>query len=73
MKNTYLVDQNSGPFKSIQEAIDTARPFSQIKISPGIYIENLFIAKNGLTLMPKNENNDVTIISVKGPTISIEL
>jgi len=73
MKNIYLVDQNSGPFKTIQEAIDTAKPFSQIKISPGIYIENLIITKNGLTIMSKNEINDVTIISVKRPTISIDL
>lgn len=52
MKKTYIVDQKSGPFKTIQAAIDKVEAGSQIKINEGIYIENLVIKKPGLTIMP---------------------
>ena len=37
------VDKQTGPYRSIQEAIDAAMPNSLIKITEGFYEENLYI------------------------------
>ena len=37
------MDAELGPYKSIQEAIDSANPGSIIKVAPGLYADNLII------------------------------
>lgn len=43
LKATYIVDAESGPYKTIQEAIGAAEPGSVIKVAPGLYSDNLII------------------------------
>ena len=43
------------------------------KIAAGIYIENLVIKTPDLTLMSRNDDYDVTVISIMNPTIFIDL
>jgi pectin methylesterase-like acyl-CoA thioesterase len=43
MKNTYIVNKNTGPFKTIQQALDIALENSIIRVGSGIYTENLLI------------------------------
>ena len=38
-----ILDAESGPYKTIQEAIDAAEPGSVIKVAPGLYSDNLTI------------------------------
>lgn len=44
-----------------------------IKIAPGIYIESLVINIPDLTLMAKNDESDVSVISISNATITINL
>lgn len=37
------IDSESGPYKTIQEAINAAEPGSTIKIAPGLYNDNIYI------------------------------
>lgn len=45
MFSYYLMnkDPENGPYKTIQEAINAANPGGVIKISPGLYSDNLVI------------------------------
>ncbi len=42
-------------------------------ITKGLYYENIFVTKDNLTLMSKDEHDDVFIIASKNPTITILL
>lgn len=48
----YVVNQEQGPHKSIQAAINAAEPGSVIKIDPGLYQESIMIDKPNLRLEP---------------------
>jgi len=71
LKATYIVDAESGPFKTIQEAIDAAEPGSVIKIAPGLYSTNILINKNGLRLEPKEKVGDIIVVVSSKPAITI--
>lgn len=43
LKATYIVDAESGPYKTIQEAVEAADQGSVIKVAPGLYSDNLII------------------------------
>lgn len=47
-----VIDPLKGPFKTIQEGIDQAKPGSTIKIKKGNYLENLMISTENITLKP---------------------
>ena len=70
---TYVVDQEEGPYKTIQAAIDEAKPNSTIKISSGLYKENLVITKSSLKIESKDFNPDVYIMGNKGPAVYIDI
>lgn len=70
---TYVVDQEEGPYKTIQQAIDDAKPNSTIKISSGLYKENLVITKSSLKIESKDFNPDVYIMGNKGPAVMIDI
>ena len=43
-KNEFvIIDSESGPYKTIQEAVEQAEPGSIIKIAPGLYSDNIYI------------------------------
>ena len=46
---------------------------SEIQISSGIYLENLTITKPNITLMAKNENQNIMVISINNPTLVVDL
>lgn len=57
-----IVDSESGPYKTIQEAIDKAEANTVIKIAPGLYSSNIVINKPGLRLEPKDKVGDIIIV-----------
>ncbi|KRX06051.1 Pectin lyase fold/virulence factor [Pseudocohnilembus persalinus] len=59
--------------KTIQEAIDIAQEGGIIKISPGLYKENIYINKPGLRLEPKEKTGDIIIFAQKSAAITIDL
>lgn len=69
----YFIDSESGPYKTIQEAIREAEPGSIIKIAPGLYSTNIVIDKNGLRLEPKEKVGDIIIVVSSSPAITINL
>ena len=72
-KKLLIVDQQKGPFKRIQDALDNAVPNSRIKIETGIYRENLIIKTPNIFLEKKRKESEVFILGLNGPTIIIDL
>ncbi|CAK85226.1 unnamed protein product (macronuclear) [Paramecium tetraurelia] len=73
LKQQLIVDSESGPYKTIQEAIDKAEPNTVIKIAAGLYSSNILINKPGLRLEPKDKNGDIIIVVSSKPTILVDL
>ncbi|KAL4497849.1 hypothetical protein ABPG72_000604 [Tetrahymena utriculariae] len=71
--HNFIVDSESGPYKTIQEAIDAAEPGSTIKIAPGLYNDNIYINKPDLTLEPKEKVGDIILVVQNKPAIRINL
>ena len=70
------VDRDSNDpndYKSIGEAIDSAKENSIIHIAAGTYAESLVIMTPGLTLEPLEEDGKVILISTKKPCFKIQL
>lgn len=53
------------PGDSIQTALDNAASGDVIILKPGIYTENIIVAKDGLTIQSESGNPDDTIITAK--------
>lgn len=70
---TYVVDSEEGPYKTIQSAIDDAKPNSTIKITSGLYKENIVIREPSLKIESKDFNPDVYIMGNKGPAVLIDI
>lgn len=62
LKAPYIVDSESGPYKTIQEAVQAAEPGSIIRIAPGLYSSNIRIDKAGLRLEPKEKVGDIIVV-----------
>ena len=74
IKISYIVDQQFGPYKSIQAAINDAKPDSVIKVNSGLYKENLEIKKPGLKILTKDFTSEVYVMGSKSaPTVLINL
>lgn len=74
IKISYIVDQQFGPYKTIQEAIKDAKPDSVIKVNSGLYKENLVVKKPGLKILTKDFTSEVYIMgNKKKPTVHIDL
>jgi len=71
IKMSYIVDQEQGPYFTIQSAIDIAKDGSIIKINTGLYKENLVIRGKSLSLESRDLNSEVYILGSKGPTLYI--
>lgn len=69
----YVVDPLLGPFKTINSAIQEAEPNSVIKISAGLYTENIKIKNKSLRLEPKDKVTDVIIVVNGGPVFYIDI
>lgn len=67
------LDQKKGPFKSIAEALEVANPGNVIKISPGVYTENIVISKPNLRFEPNERNGDIILLVEQGPALLIDL
>ena len=68
----YIVDPILGPYKTINSAIAEAQPNSVIKVSAGLYTENIRIINKSLRLEPKDKVTDVIIVVNGGPVIYID-
>ncbi|CAD8139625.1 unnamed protein product [Paramecium pentaurelia] len=73
LKQQLIVDSESGPYKTIQEAIDRAEPNTVIKIAPGLYSSNIVINKPGLRLEPKEKVGDIILVVSSQPTVLVDL
>ena len=71
-KEDYVVDPVSGPFFKIQDAIDQAKDDTIIKISSGLYKENLRITNKSISIQAREVDSEVTIHGNEGPTILIQ-
>lgn len=77
IKVSYLVGKaekgdNQIIFEKIQDAINKANNDSVIKISHGLYKENLVIKNKILKLEAKDTNSEVYILGEGGPALTIE-
>ncbi|EGR29591.1 hypothetical protein IMG5_152750 [Ichthyophthirius multifiliis] len=66
-------DPEQGPYKTIQEAINEAQIGSIIKISPGLYSDNIYINKPNLIIESKEKVGDIIIIIENKPAIIVDL
>lgn len=73
MKRTYLVGNEKGSYKRIQEAIDDAKNDSIIKISPGVYKENLVIVNKSLKLERKDISSEIYILGENEPALTVDV
>src|SRR3990167_3932531 len=75
IKSSYLVEKDSkrpDAFKDIQTAINEAKSDSIIKISQGLYKENLVIRNKSIKLEAKDLGSEVYILGENGPAILID-
>ena len=72
-KVSYVVDKETGPYFTIQSAIDAADFGGLIQINRGLYIENLRIKNKSLTIEAKDVDSEVYIMGFSGPTVLVEL
>jgi F-box protein 11 len=75
LKMSFLVDPNGDGTscnKKIQDAIDKAQSDSVIKISHGLYKENLVIKNKALKLEAKDMNSEVYILGENGPSLLVD-
>lgn len=70
-KNVIVVDP-LGEYNTIQKAIDDAKPFTTIKIKPGVYRESLVVSKPFLDIDSENHNEPAIIISSNKPCLLVE-
>jgi hypothetical protein len=70
---SYVVDQIDGPFKTIQSAIDEGGAQATIKVSPGLYKENIMVTKPGMKIEAKDINSDVYVMGNRGPAVYINI
>ena len=64
--------KNDIMYHTIQSAIDVAMNDSVIKISHGLYIENLVIKDKVLKLEAKDTNSEVYILGQDGPALTVD-
>ena len=69
-ENIIIVDQNS-EIKTIQMAIDSAKPKTTIKIKKGIYRESLVIKTPYLDIESEDPVDQAIIISNNKPTLKV--
>lgn len=70
--NVIIVDQKSGGYTTIQKAIDDAKPYTTIKVKPGIYRESLVISTPFIEIESENPNEQAIVISTNKPTLKVE-
>jgi hypothetical protein len=70
--NVIVVDQKSNEYNTIQKALDSAKPYTTIKIKPGIYRESLIVTTPFLDIESDDKLQQAIIISTNKPTIRIE-
>jgi F-box protein 11 len=69
---TLEVDQDDGPYFTIQSAIDNAKPNTSIQVHSGIYKESLIIREPSIKIESKDYRPDVYIMGQKGPALIID-
>lgn len=70
-KNVIVVDP-LGEYNTIQKAIDDAKPFTTIKIKPGVYRESLVVTKPFLDIDSENHSEPAIIISSNKPCLLVD-
>lgn len=68
-----IVDPENGPCRTIQQAIDISKPNSIIRVSSGLYRENLIIRIAPLRIEAKDASAEIYIMGIKGPTIYVDI
>lgn len=68
-----LVDQQNGPIRTIEEALDLAKPHSDIYLAEGIYTISKPITIPGLIFDRKDHEHKVYIVGNDGPVCNVVL
>jgi hypothetical protein len=66
-KQTVLVDPITGPYYTLEEAIQAVDPFTTIYLAEGSYTCKIAITKPGLIIEKKDKEKDVFITGCNGP------
>jgi len=72
----YIVDQENGPFFSINEALQAATPGATILVNSGLYVESLIVRVPNVTLIPATlsaKDNIIILGDESQPTIDINI
>jgi len=72
-RQTVLVDPKSGPYYTLEEAIEKVDSFTTIYLAEGSYTCKIAITKPGLVIEKKDKEKDVFIVGCNGPVCKIEL
>ena len=71
------MDKVQGPFRTIKEAVEAAEATGkqgiEIRISSGLYTDNVVIKTNGLKLMAKDKDADIIWVAYVGPAILVDI
>lgn len=70
--NVIIVDSKSEGYNTIQKAIDSAKPYTTIKVKPGIYRESLVISTPFLDIESFDPVEQAIVISTNKPTLRVE-
>jgi hypothetical protein len=68
-----VVDKEKGPYTSIADAVANAKDYTEIRISSGLYSDNVEITKHGLRLVPKDKEADIIWVANAGPAITVNI
>ena len=76
MRVSYIVDKVNSQYKNIQDAVNHAENNNvnaDIKVSSGLYQENILITKTNIKIEPLDHLSEVFIMGSNGPTITVNL
>jgi hypothetical protein len=60
--NKISIDQNNGPIKTLEQALEIAEEGTIIKMCEGVYLCNAVVSKPGIKIQPRDKDKPVYLL-----------